>query len=73
MHGRIGDEEVAAIYQRLGMDRPLLVQYFDFLRNALAGDLGMSLIQKAPVATLVLEKLVADAHGCSASARCSRS
>jgi peptide/nickel transport system permease protein len=57
MHGRIGDKEVAAIYQQLGMDRPLLVQYFDFLRHALAGNLGTSLIQKAPVTTLVLEKM----------------
>ena len=57
MHGRIADEEVAAIYHRLGMDRPLLVQFIDFLRNAVTGDLGTSLIQKAPVSELVLEKL----------------
>lgn len=57
MHGRISDAEVAAIYQELGMDRPLLIQYADFLRHAVTGDLGMSLIQKAPVTTLVIEKL----------------
>lgn len=57
MHGRITDSEVAAIYADLGMDRPILVQYATFLKHALIGDLGMSLIQKAPVATLVLEKL----------------
>jgi peptide/nickel transport system permease protein len=57
MHGRIGDKEVAAIYQQLGMDRPLLVQYFDFLGHALGGNLGTSLIQKAPVTALVLEKM----------------
>lgn len=57
MHGRISDAEVAAIYSELGMDRPLLIQYADFLRHAITGDLGMSLIQKAPVTTLVLEKL----------------
>ncbi len=57
MHGRIADEEVAAIYHRLGMDRPLLVQFIDFLRNAVTGDLGTSLIQKAPVSELVREKL----------------
>jgi ABC-type dipeptide/oligopeptide/nickel transport system permease component len=39
------------------MDRPILLQYVVFLKNALAGDLGMSLIQKAPVTTLVVEKL----------------
>ena len=57
MHGRIGDDEVAAIYQQLGMDRPLLVQYFDFVRHALTGNLGTSIVQKAPVTDLVLEKL----------------
>jgi peptide/nickel transport system permease protein len=57
MHGRIEDSEVAKIYQELGMDQPLLVQYFSFLKNIFVGDLGMSLIQKAPVATLVMEKL----------------
>ena len=57
MHGRIEDSEVAKIYHDLGMDRPILLQYVVFLKNALAGDLGMSLIQKAPVATLGFEKL----------------
>jgi peptide/nickel transport system permease protein len=57
MHGRIDDSEVANIYHQLGMDRPLLIQYADFLRRILGGDLGTSLIQKAPVTTLVLEKV----------------
>jgi len=57
MHGRIDDAEVAAIYHQLGMDRFILVQYFDFVRGALAGDLGISIVQKAPVTDLVLEKL----------------
>ena len=49
MHGRIEDSEVAKIYHDLGMDRPILLQYAVFLKNALVGDLGTSLIQKAPV------------------------
>src|ERR1700760_1960644 len=57
MHGRIEDSEVAKIYHDLGMDRPILLQYAAFLKNALVGDLGISVIQKAPVATLVFEKL----------------
>lgn len=57
MHGRIEDSEVAKIYHQLGMDRPLLLQYVQFLKNILVGDLGTSLIQKAPVTTLVMEKL----------------
>jgi peptide/nickel transport system permease protein len=57
MHGRISDQEVAAIYERLGMTRPLLVQYLDYVRKAATGDLGTSIIQNAPVSTLVLEKI----------------
>jgi peptide/nickel transport system permease protein len=57
MHGRVSDEEVRAIYERLGMDRPLLVQYLDFLRKAVEGDFGLSIIQNAPVTSLILEKI----------------
>jgi len=57
MHGRIEDSEVAKIYHDLGMDRPLLLQYVSFLKSIFAGDLGTSLIQKAPVSALVVEKL----------------
>jgi peptide/nickel transport system permease protein len=57
MHGRISDAEVAAIYAKLGMDRPLLVQYADFVRKALGGDLGLSIIQNTAVSKLVGEKL----------------
>jgi len=57
MHGRISDQEVAAIYERLGMTRPLLVQYLDYVRKAATGDLGTSIVQNAPVSTLVLEKI----------------
>jgi len=57
MHGRISDVEVAAIYARLGMDRPLPIQYLDFVRKAAGGDLGLSIIQNTAVSTLVGEKL----------------
>ncbi len=56
MHGRVSDQEVQAIYERLGMNRPLLIQYVDFLRKAVEGDLGTSIIQNAPVTSLILEK-----------------
>src|SRR6266404_5950584 len=57
MHSRISDAEVAAIYARLGMDRPLPIQYVDFVRKAVTGDLGLSIIQNTAVSTLVSEKL----------------
>ncbi len=56
-HGHLGDAEVEAIYERLGMNRPLVVQYGSFLLNAATGDLGESIVQNAPVADLVAEKI----------------
>jgi peptide/nickel transport system permease protein len=55
--GHVGDQEVAAIYERLGMNRPLGVQYLSFIGKAAMGDLGESIIQNAPVAELVGEKI----------------
>jgi peptide/nickel transport system permease protein len=55
-HGHLSDAAVAAIYERLGMNRPLLVQYADFLHHALSGNLGESIIQHAPVTSMIAEK-----------------
>ena len=57
LHGRATDEVVRQIYQELGWDKPLITQYFEFLLNAIQGDLGKSYIQKAPVSELILERL----------------
>lgn len=57
MHGRASDADVARIYAELDMDRPLFVQLMSFLGNALTGDLGRSIIQKAPVGEIVGEKI----------------
>lgn len=37
-------EQVAAVHHELGLDRPLLVRYFDWLGQAAHGDLGKSLL-----------------------------
>lgn len=55
--GHVSDADVAAIYERLGMNRPLAVQYGSFIAKAATGDLGESIIQHAPVADLVGEKI----------------
>ncbi len=43
----------------LGLDRPVPVQYLDFLSGAARGDLGTSFFYGEPVRTLVLERLPA--------------
>lgn len=44
---------VAAIRLQLGLDEPLIVQYFNWLTNLLTGDLGNSLVTDAPIASLI--------------------
>ena len=59
LHGRATDEVVAAAHKQLGLDLPLPVQFARFVWNALQGDLGVSIIQKAPVVEIVGERLEA--------------
>jgi ABC-type dipeptide/oligopeptide/nickel transport system permease component len=42
-------EAAAALRGRLGLDRPLLTQYVDFLYSALTGDFGRSLVTNRPI------------------------
>ncbi len=46
-------EILEAIRQELGLDRPFLVQYVDFMEKLLRGDLGRSLKTKEPIAPKV--------------------
>ena len=48
---------VAALTHQLGLDRPLLLQYWDWLSHFVTGDMGESLSYRAPVAPLVLTAL----------------
>jgi ABC-type dipeptide/oligopeptide/nickel transport system permease component len=50
-------EDIENIRRIYGLDRPLLVQYFDWLGKMLAGDFGQSLYFKTGVVGLVLDKL----------------
>ena len=42
-------EQTAEVTRRLGLDRPFVVQYADWLGRAVAGDLGQSLHSREPV------------------------
>jgi peptide/nickel transport system permease protein len=43
----------------LGLDQPLWKQYFEFLSNAIGGDLGLSFVFKVPALQLILERMPA--------------
>jgi len=50
-------EQRALFAQQLGLDRPLYVQFVDFLANVARFDLGESLWQHRPVTQIVFERL----------------
>lgn len=50
---------LAAVRHTLGLDRPLVVQYVSWLADAARGNLGLSALNRQPVAALVLEKFPA--------------
>jgi len=52
-------EQMAAVTQQFGLDRPVVVQYGDWLLRALGGDLGLSLHSREQVLKLVAERLPA--------------
>jgi ABC-type dipeptide/oligopeptide/nickel transport system permease component len=49
--------DIEAIRHQYGFDRPIVVQYADWLVHLLRGDLGTSVFFKTEVAPLVLDKL----------------
>jgi ABC-type dipeptide/oligopeptide/nickel transport system permease component len=55
-------EEVHELRERLGLNRPLLVQYGSFLQGVVHGDLGVSLRNDQPVTQQILERMPATAE-----------
>lgn len=53
------EEDRAVLAAELGVDRPLIVQYFTFLKNVSVGDFGSSFVYNRPVMDLILERLPA--------------
>ena len=50
-------ESIAALTERLGLDRPAAERYLDWVSGFVRGDFGDSLSYSTPVAELVLERL----------------
>ena len=48
---------VAAFNHQMGVDRPLLVQYWDWISHFAIGDMGMSYTFRSPVAPFIAEAL----------------
>jgi peptide/nickel transport system permease protein len=50
-------QDIAGLRADLGLDRPMLVRYFDWLGSALSGDLGRSYRNGEPVVQAILDRL----------------
>lgn len=53
------DANFALVREQLGLDKPILTQYFDFIAGIFRGDLGYSYRQSLPALQLVLERVPA--------------
>ncbi|QNU25924.1 ABC transporter permease [Geobacillus zalihae] len=51
-------EKVAQLKQQLGLDKPIIVQYFYWLTNAIQGDLGRSIFTSELVSEVVFQRLL---------------
>ena len=54
-------EALAALRANLGLDKPLWAQFAIFVRDVLGGELGMSMVYRRPVLSVVFERLPATA------------
>ena len=52
-------ETVTALTNKLGLDKPIAIQFLIWLGDAVRGDLGNSYVNNLPVSTLILEKFPA--------------
>jgi peptide/nickel transport system permease protein len=57
--GPLADARAVAVFDhQVGVDRPLIVQYWDWIRHFVTGDMGSSFTFRAPVAPFIGDALV---------------
>ena len=52
----LNEEQIQKLYNDLGLDKPIIVQYFTWLKGIVTFDLGSSLRSGKPVSSLIAEK-----------------
>lgn len=53
----VSPEDLERIYEKLGLNDPIHVQYWRWLRNVLRGNLGYSLTTRRPVAEMIMQRV----------------
>jgi peptide/nickel transport system permease protein len=59
LHPEASQTERELFRRELGLDRPLHIQYFEFLKNAIQGDFGQSFRHQTPAFSLIMGALPA--------------
>ncbi len=54
---RMGEEVIQQVREKLGLNRPLHIQYFIFLRRMVTGDFGASLYTRQKVTEMIIQRL----------------
>ncbi len=54
---KASDADLAAIREKLGLNDPLLVQFWLFFTNTLQGDLGRSIMMRTSVSDVIIDRL----------------
>ncbi len=52
-------QQIAEIREKLGLNKPLLIQYFDYILNLMKGDFGKSMLTRRPVIKEIFERFPA--------------
>ncbi len=52
-------EQIQAAIERLGLDQPVLVQFWNWFRNAILGDFGFSTQSRQPVLDIIVQRIPA--------------
>lgn len=56
------EQQIADLEHEFGLDRPIVVQYFSWVGNLFQGDLGVSIIDRAPVSEKIFKALPITLH-----------
>jgi len=56
------EQQIAQLRHEFGLDRPMMVQYFSWIGGIFKGDLGVSILHRAPVAGEIVRRLPITLH-----------
>ena len=55
-HQSVSAEQVDAVAREMGLDRPILIQYLNWLPRVLSGNFGQSIFYEQPVAAVIAQR-----------------